>query len=54
MVFGENATISFLHFFEKTKHEHADNNMLDIIYAKQEVTFLNTLGTGDKNVMDFE
>ena len=38
-------------FFEKNKHEHTDINMLDIMYAKQEVTCLNTFWTGDKNVV---
>ena len=39
------------YFFEKNKREHTDINMLDIMYAKQEVKCLNTFETGDKNVM---
>ena len=35
-------------FFEKNKQvlEHTDINMIDIMYAKQEVICLNTFGTG--------
>ena len=50
--FLKNALESNLFFFEKNKHEtHTNINMLDLMYAKQEVTWLNTFGTGDKNVI---
>ena len=54
MIFLRNALESNLNFFEKNKQEHTDINMLDIMYAKQEVTCLNTFGTGYKNVMGVE
>ena len=54
MHFWKNALESNLDFLEKNKQKHTDINKLDIMYAKQEVTWLNTFGTGDKNVMDVE
>ena len=50
----KNTLESNLDLFEKIKHEHTDINMLDVMDAKQEVTCLNTFGTGDKNVMGVE
>ena len=41
--FLKNALESNIHCFEKNKHEHTDINMLDIMYAQQEVTCLNTV-----------
>ena len=53
MIYGKNALESNLNFFEKNKHEHTAS-MLDVMYAKQEVTCLNTFWTGDENVMGVE
>ena len=41
---------------EKNTQQHTDTciNIIDIMYAKQEFTCLNTFGTGDKNVMSVE
>ena len=41
-------------FFDKNKQEQTDINMLDSMYATQEVTCFNTFGTGNENVMGVE